>query len=60
MIDELRKSGEKKEAGRKKLAGWVEGLEGEREEKEGGVGRCEGKVSFRAWVLNEARVWVKS
>lgn len=52
VIDELRKSGEKKEAGRKKVVGWVEGLAEEREGAEGEVRRCEGKVSFeRGWVV---------
>lgn len=51
VIDELRKSGEKKEAGRRKVVGWVEGLGEEREGAEGEVRRWEGKVSFeRGWV----------
>ena len=45
IIDELRKSGEKKESGRKKVGGWVEGLVEERERSEGEVGKAMTKVS---------------
>lgn len=57
MIDELRKSGEKKEASRRRVVGWVEDLAGEREEKEGEVRRCEGKVSLSFWLSRVGVGW---
>ena len=44
IIDELRKSGEKKESSRKRLGGWVDEVEGERERVEGDREKAMNKV----------------
>lgn len=45
VIDEYRKSSDKKESTRKKVGLWVEGVDGERERAIGEVGRAMNKVS---------------
>ena len=40
-----------------RVVGWVEDLAGEREEKEGEVRRCEGKVSLSFWLSRVGVGW---